>query len=69
METFMKIIAILAIAFGCVCFEAWLGMLIVNWVAGLFGSAWTITFWQSFGACILLSFVGRYFRGWSSKKD
>ncbi len=68
MKTFMTIIAILAIAFGCICLEAWLGMLIINWVVGLFGGAWTITFWQSFGVCVLLGFVGGFFRG-SSKKD
>lgn len=70
MKTFMTIIAILAVAFGFACLEAWLGMLIVNWVVGLFGGTWAITFWQSFGACILLGFVGGFFKGGStSNKD
>lgn len=45
MKTFMIIIAILAFIFGCVCLEAWFGMLIINWVINLFGGVWTITFW------------------------
>ena len=65
MKTLKKIVlvlAILALGFGAVCFEAWLGMLLFNWVAGLFCYAFALTFWQAFGACILLNFVSSFFR-------
>ena len=58
----------LALAFGIVCLEAWIGMLLFNWVAGLFGWAFILTFWQAFGICALLSFVGGFFKS-SSKKN
>ena len=55
-------ILVIALAFGIICAEAGIGMLIFNWVMGLFNCAFTITFWQSFGVCILLSFIGGFFR-------
>lgn len=65
MKTLKKIIlvlVVLALAFGGVCFEAWLGMLLFNWVMDLFSCAFALTFWQAFGACVLLNFVGSFFR-------
>ena len=61
MKTLMAIILVL----GIVCLEAWIGMLLFNWV---FGCAFTLTFWQAFGVCVLLSFVGGFFKS-SSKSN
>ena len=66
MTTFLIVIAVLALVFVLVCFEAWIGMLIFNWVMGLFGVAFALTFWQAFGVCVLLSFVGGFFKSSSS---
>jgi uncharacterized membrane protein YuzA (DUF378 family) len=68
MKTLMTIILTLALAFGLTCFEAWIGMLLFNWVAGLFGCAFTLTFWQALGICALLSFVSSFFKI-NSKKN
>lgn len=62
MKTLKTIILVLVLTFGIVCFEAWLGMLLFNWVVGLFGCTFILTFWQTFGICILLDFVGSFFR-------
>lgn len=69
MATLLAIIIVLALVFGVVCFEAWIGMLIFNWVMGLFGVAFVLTFWQAFGVCILLSFVGGFFKSSSSSSS
>lgn len=66
MGTFLAIILVIALAFGLVCFEAWIGMVIFNWVMGLFGVAFALTFWQAFGIWILLSFIGSFFKSNSS---
>ena len=59
MKTLMAIILVL----GIVCFEAWIGMLLFNWVGGLFGCAFTLTFWQALGVfCALFTFVGGFFK-------
>ena len=62
------VILVLALAFGILCLEAWIGMLLFNWVVGLFGGAFALTFWQAFGVCVLLSFVGGFFKS-NSKND
>jgi hypothetical protein len=62
------IVASLALAFGFGCAESWLFMKIANWVLGLFNVAFKLTFWQSFGICALLSFIGGFFKTTSSKK-
>lgn len=71
--TFVEIILIaaivLALVFGCLCLEAWLCMLLFNWVITLFGGAFALTFWQAFGIVLVLSFIGSFFRGSSSKKS
>lgn len=69
MGTFLAVIIVLALVFGVVCFEAWIGMLIFNWVMGLFGVAFALTFWQTFGVCVLLSFVGGFFKSSSSSSS
>lgn len=50
----------------CVLFGAfggWIFMLLWNWLAPLF---WTtapvLTFWQAWGVCILISWIGSFFR-------
>lgn len=52
---------LLCILFGA--FGGWIFMLLWNWLAPLF---WTtapvLTFWQAWGVCILLSWVGSFFR-------
>jgi hypothetical protein len=68
METLLAIIIVIALVFGIMCLEGWIGMVIINWVAGLFSLGFTITFWQAFGLCILLSFIGSFFKSSSSKK-
>lgn len=57
----------LALLFGLILLEAWLGMFLFNWVAGLFGFAFALTFEQAVGACLLLHFIGSFF-GKSSDK-
>lgn len=69
MGTFLAIILVIALAFGLVCLEAWIGMVIFNWVIGLFGVAFALTFWQAFGICILLSFIGSFFKSSSSNSS
>ena len=43
--------------------EAWVVQLLWNWLAPIF---WTtapiLTYWQTFGVCILLSIIGSAFR-------
>lgn len=68
MKILMTIILTLALAFGLVCLEAWIGMLLFNWVADLFGWTFILTFWQAFGFCFLLNFVSSFFKS-SSKKN
>ena len=69
MGTFLTVVIVLALVFGLVCLEAWIGMLIINWVLGLFGVAFALTFWQAFGICVLLSFIGSFFKSSSSSSS
>lgn len=58
----------LIIVFAVVAVEAVIGMMIFNLViVPLFGISFVISFWQSFGVCLLLSFIGGFFRAGSSK--
>lgn len=68
MKTLRTIFWVVIFAFGILSFEALAGMLLFNWVAGLFGCAFTLTFWQAFGVCALFTFVGRFFKT-SSKRN
>lgn len=53
--------AVIIVAFSFL--EAWVVQLLWNWIAPIF---WTtapiLTYWQAFGACILLSIIGSAFR-------
>ena len=68
MKTLTTIILVVAVILSVVCLEAWIAMLLINWVIGLFGGTFTLTFWQAFGVCALLSFVGGFFKS-SSKRN
>ena len=55
---FILLICIILGAFGGFIF-----MLLWNWLAPLFWvSAPQLTFWQAWGVCILLSWIGSFFR-------
>ena len=69
MKVFLIVVATITLIFGFVFFEAWIGMLLFNWVMSLFGVAFTITFWQAFGLCALLSFVGGFFKSSTSSSN
>ncbi len=66
MEGCLMVIIAIALVFGVICLEAWVGMLLFNWVMTLFGCVFALNFWQAFGICVLLSFVGGFFKS-SSK--
>lgn len=68
MKTVLGIILGIVAIFGFYCLEAWIGMLLFNWVVGLLGYTFMLTFWQAFGICILLTFIGGFFKS-SSKKN
>lgn len=68
-EIILIAVVVLALVFGCLCLEAWLGMLLFNWVISLFGGAFAFTFWQAFGIVLALSFIGSFFKGSSSNKS
>ena len=53
---------IIGLMFGFVCFEAWIATFLINWIIGLFGCDFTLTFWQCVGICALLSFVVSFFK-------
>lgn len=68
MKVFGVIVIALAVAFACISLEGVILMWLFNWVCGLFGAAFALTFWQAFGVCALLTFVGGFFKNSSSKK-
>ena len=68
MKVFGVIVIVLAVVFGCLCLEGAILMWLFNWVCGLFGSAFALTFWQAFGVCVLLTFVGGFFKSSASKE-
>ena len=48
--------------------EAWVVQSLWNWLAPIFWTAApTLTYWQAFGCCVLLSIVGSAFRSKVSK--
>lgn len=67
-KNFLMGILALVLVFGAACVEAWIGMLLFNWVMRLFGCAFALTFWQAFGIHALLSFVGGFFKSNSKSK-
>ena len=66
MDGCLVVILAIALVFGIVCLEAWVGMLLFNWVMVLFGCTFALNFWQAFVIFFLLSFVGGFFKS-SSK--
>ena len=66
MDGCLAVILAIALVFGIVCLEAWVGMLLFNWVMVLFGCTFALNFWQAVGICGLLNFVGGFFKS-SSK--
>lgn len=67
-KNFLMGILALVLVFGAACVEAWIGMLLFNWVLSLFDCAFALTFWQAFGIQVLLSFVGGFFKSNSKSK-
>jgi hypothetical protein len=58
MKTFLGVLFVLAIAFGAMCFETWLIMLLWNWLMPLiFTDIVQFTFWQMFGICLLVDLL------------
>lgn len=55
------IIVALLLVFGLTCLSALVFMLLWNWILPLFGII-KLTFWQSWGAIILLGIVGSCFK-------
>ena len=55
------IIVALLLVFGLTCLSALVFMLLWNWILPLFGVI-KLTFWQSWGAIILLGIVGSCFK-------
>lgn len=65
MKTLLKILAVilaLGVAVGCFCLESYLFMLLVNWLASTFAFDLALTFAQSCGIVLLLSFIGGFFK-------
>lgn len=48
---------VLALAFGIMCLEAWIVMLLWNWIAVSLFSLPTIGFWLAMGLCILCNIL------------
>lgn len=56
-ETVGIIICAIALTFGVMCLQAWLVMLLWNWIAvGLFGAP-VLSFWVAFGLSWLCSLL------------
>ena len=66
MGALIVLLAILSGGFLTLCLEGWILMLLVDWVCSLFSITFSLTFWQAFGICGLLTFVGSFFK---SSKD
>lgn len=61
-KSLLSLVLGLLIVAGFMCFESWIFMLIANWVFSLLNFAFAFTFPQAFGVCLLLSFVGGFFK-------
>lgn len=58
MKTFFWVLFALAIVFGIMCLEAWVIMLLWNWLMPLiFTDIVQFTFWQMFGICLLVDLL------------
>lgn len=63
-ETVIGCVAIFLLVIALSFLWGWLFMLLWNWLAPLFwASAPILTYWQSFGIIILVSFLGRLIFG------
>lgn len=63
MEKFLIFLVATIVVLGLGALGAWIVMLLWNWVAPLFWSGAPILgFWQTWGALILLSIIGSFFR-------
>ena len=61
------VIFVLFIIIAVIFVQAWIVQLLWNWLVPMFwANAPILTYWQSFGCCVLLSIIGGYFRS-SSK--
>jgi hypothetical protein len=65
----LAVLITLALAFGIMCLEAWVFMLLLNWLVPLVVSGFAISFWQSFGLILLLDIVGGFFKKRITHRD
>lgn len=56
------------LAFGIVCFEGWIFMLLYNWLAVLLFGAVPLGYWVCVGIVFALNFLGRIIFGRTSTK-
>jgi hypothetical protein len=64
---FFVVIIVIIIVITALFLQAWLVQLLWNWLVPMFWtSAPILTYWQSFGCCVLLGIIGSKFRS-SSK--
>ena len=61
--------AICIVIVGLCFLEAWIFQLLWNWIVPVF---WTtapiLTYWQAFGACVLISMIGSAFKSTNVNK-
>ena len=55
-------ILFVAIVAALVFAQAWIWMVLVNWVMRLFGVAFAISYWQAFASMLLMAFIGSFFK-------
>ena len=55
--TFLAIVFAVGVCFGIMCLQAWLVMLLWNWVAVALFNAPVLTFWVAFGLRMLCSLL------------
>ena len=60
--TIMVVILIFAIVIGLFLLEAWVFMLLWNWIVGDLIGWITFTFWESVGVTLLLDIIGGFFK-------
>ena len=54
----LALVVVLGIIFGALCFEAWIVMLLWNWIVPLLWiDAPLLTFWTAFGIDLLISLL------------
>lgn len=61
-ETVLYVFFALVFGLGLFFLEAFIGILLFNWVMGLFGLTFFFTYWQVFGIILLLNFIFRFFK-------